>query len=88
MSKSNFIMSPKPVRIGLRKKPASASEDFSDEGDELLSQAVSVDDPDETLPPLTTSAVKQLKKMVDMDVSDSAPDSAEDIFADEVENRQ
>ena len=51
----------------------------------MLSQAVSVADPDETLPPLTTSAMQQLEKMVDMDVSDSSTDSVEDIFADEVE---
>ena len=54
-------MSPKPVRFGLKRKAApnaSANADFSDEGEELMSQAVSFTDPEETLPPLTNSAMK------------------------------
>ena len=55
----------KPVRIGLIKKKQSREEreeaDFSDEGDELMSQALSVADPkeqDETVQPLTNSTIK------------------------------
>ena len=79
-------MGPKPVRIGLKRKAApsaSANDDFSDEWDQWISQAVSVADPDETLPPLTKSAIKELEKIVDLDDEDQ--DSTEDIFADEVE---
>ena len=64
----------KPVRIGLIKKSNKESDDFSDEGDELMSQAVSV--ADETLPPLSESAMEELESLV------STPD---DIFADEIE---
>ena len=47
-------MGPKPVQIGLKRKASVAliDDDFSDEGDELRSQAVSVADhadPDEIL---------------------------------------
>ena len=48
-------MGPKSVRIGLKRKApsatASANDDFSDEGDESMSQAVSFADPDKSLPP-------------------------------------
>ena len=64
----------KPVRIGLIKKSNKESDDFSDEGDELMSQAVSV--ADETMPPLSESAMEELESRV------STPD---DIFADEIE---
>ena len=68
-------MGPKrPVRIGLIKKSNKESDDFSDEGDELMSQAVSV--ADETMPPLSESAMEELESLV------STPD---DIFADEIE---
>ena len=49
----------KPVRIGLIKKSNKESDDFSDEGDELMSQAVSV--ADETLPPLSKSALEDVE---------------------------
>ena len=52
---------PIPVKIGLRKKTekaASENDDFSVEGDELISKTVSVADHDETLPPLTNPGQK------------------------------
>ena len=54
-------MGPKPVRIGLKRKASVAliDDDFSDEGDELMSQAVSVADHDETWAPLTNSTIVQ-----------------------------
>ena len=64
----------KPVRIGLIKKSNQENDDFSDEGDELMSQAMSV--ADETMPPLSESAMEDLESLV------STPD---DIFADEIE---
>ena len=44
-------MGPKPVRISMKRKAPSANDDFSDEGDESMSQAVSFADPDKSLPP-------------------------------------
>ena len=58
-------MGPKPVtvRTGLKRKAAVALiDEFSDERDELMSQAVSDADNDETLPPLSKSAMKELEK--------------------------
>ena len=77
-------MGPKPVRIGLKRKASVAliDDDFSDEGDELLSQAVSVADhadPDETLAPLTNSTMKVLEKF------EKSISSVEDIFEDDIE---
>ena len=78
-------MGPKPVRIGLKRKASVAlNDDFSDEGDELMSQAVSVADNDETLPPLTNSTMKVLEKFVDLDLEKSTS-SVEDIFEDDIE---
>ena len=72
-------MGPKrPVRIGLIKKSNQEHDDFSDEGDELISQAVSV--ADKTMPPLSTSAMEELETLVS--VSDTSPD---DIFADDID---
>ena len=79
-------MGPKPVRIGLKRKASVAliDDDFSDEGDELMSQAVSVADHDETLAPLTNSTMKVLEKFVDLDLEKSIS-SVEDIFEDDIE---
>ena len=78
-------MGPKPVRIGLKRKASVAlNDDFSDEGDELMSQAVSVADHDETLAPLTNSTMKVLEKFVDLDLEKSIS-SVEDIFEDDIE---
>ena len=66
---------------------ALIDDDFSDEGDELLSQAVSVADhadPDETLAPLTNSTMKVLEKFVDLDLEKSTS-SVEDIFEGDIE---
>ena len=73
-------MGPKPVRIGLQKKPAAApiNEDFSDEGDEFISHAVSVADPVETLDLLSKSTMKVLETIVDLD---DEVVSEEDMFA-------
>ena len=64
----------KPVRIGLRQKSASSANDnpdFSDEVDALMSQAVSVADPQEnldaTVQPLTNSTMKVLEGLIDME---------------------
>lgn len=59
------------MRTGLRKEPekASGNDDFSDEGEELLSQAVSVADPHETVPYLTDSTMKPMEKIVSLDDS-------------------
>ena len=82
-------MGPKLVRIGLKRKASVAliDDDFSDEGDELMSQAVSVADNDETLAPLTNSTMKVLEKFVDLDLekSISSVESVEDIFADDID---
>ena len=57
-------LKPDPIRLKRKATPsASANDDFSDEEDQLMSQAVSVADPDETLPPLTNSAMKELEKL-------------------------
>ena len=79
-------MGPKPVRIGLKRKASVAliDDDFSDEGDELMSQAVSVADHDETLAPLTNSTMKVLEKFVDLDLEKSTS-SVENIFEDDIE---
>ena len=85
----------KPVRIGLRKKPASSANenpDFSDEGNELMSQAVSVADPqqnlDVTVQPLTFSTMKVLidfeNEVTVVADSDSSNESI-DILADDVD---
>ena len=50
-------------QIGLKRKDPSANDDFSDRGDERMSQAVSVTDQDEKLPPLANSAMKELKRL-------------------------
>ena len=62
-------MGPKPVRIGFKKKPvkpASRNDDFSDKGDELMSQTVLVGSPEEASAPLSASTMKVLKKIVDL----------------------
>ena len=89
----------KPVRIGLIKKKQSREEreeaDFSDEGDELMSQALSVADPkeqDETVQPLTNSTMKVLESLVELELEEEeitvlerSTDSSEDIFEDDIE---
>ena len=56
-------MGPKrPVRIGLIKKSNQENDDFSDEGDELMSQAMSV--ANETMPPLSESTMEELESIV------------------------
>ena len=87
----------KPVRIGLIKKKQSREEreeaDFSDEGDELMSQALSVADPkehDETVQPLTNSTMKVLEGLVELEeeeitVLERSTDSSDDIFEDDIE---
>ena len=86
----------KPVRIGLRQKSASSANDnpdFSDEVDALMSQAVSVADPQEnldaTVQPLTNSTMKVLEGLVDIETevttvadSDSSNESI-DILTDD-----
>ena len=89
----------KPVRIGLiKKKKSREEEDFSDEGDELMSQALSVADSkelDETQPPLTNSTMKVLEGLVDLEneeeevtVLEKSTDSINDLFADDIERDQ
>ena len=85
------------MRIGLIKKKQSREEreeaDFSDEGDELMSQALSVADPkehDETVQPLTNSTMKVLEGLVDLEeeeitVLERSTDSSDDIFEDDIE---
>ena len=86
----------KPVRIGLKKKQSREEReeaDFSDEGDELMSQALSVADPkehDETVQPLTNSTMKVLEGLVELEeeeitVLERSTDSSDDIFEDDIE---
>ena len=87
------------MRIGLIKKKQSREEreeaDFSDEGDELMSQALSVADPkehDETVQPLTNSTMKVLEGLVELELEEEeitvlerSTDSSDDIFEDDIE---
>ena len=86
----------KPVRIGLRTKPSSSANenpDFSDIGDALMSQAVSVADPQEnldaTVQDLISSTMKVLEGLVNMEsevqITTVSSNESIDILADDVD---
>ena len=66
-------MPPKPVRIGLTKKPTI--EDASEVEDEF----------DNTVPPLSVSVMTALEDIVDVPIDIDNDESSEDLFGDELD---